>query len=111
MIKSELITVLAMRNQNMFQREIDAGVNAVFREIGSALKDRKRVELRGFGAFSVKVRPARTGRNPQTGEPVLVPEKATPHFKPGKEFRARINAGYAERVSAFDEPQLKDAAE
>lgn len=92
MIKSELVTRLALQNPHMFQREVEGAVNAVVDEIAEALRNRNRVELRGFGAFSVRVRRARTGRNPRTGEPVEVNEKAAPFFRVGKEMRDRINA-------------------
>lgn len=91
MIKSELVTRLAARNPHLFQREIESVVNVVFDEMTTALKEGNRVELRGFGAFSVRHRDARTGRNPRTGEPVEVGAKVAPFFRSGKELRARIN--------------------
>jgi len=91
MIKSELIEKLAEENPHLFQRDLEAVVNAVLDEIGDALARGDRVELRGFGAFSVKNRPARTGRNPRTGEQVDVEEKYVPQFKAGKEIRERLN--------------------
>lgn len=91
MIKSELITKLALSNPHLFQRDIERIVNTVFDEISEALCREDRVELRGFGAFSVKQRPARTGRNPRTGAAVLVEEKRVPFFKTGKELRERLN--------------------
>lgn len=72
---------------------IEKVVNVVLGEIGNALAQGDRVELRGFGAFSVRKRDARKGRNPRTGEPVKVPAKAVPFFKAGKELRARVNGG------------------
>lgn len=93
MIKSELITKLALANPHLFQRDIERIVNTVFDEISEALCREDRVELRGFGAFSVKQRPARTGRNPRTGAAVLVEEKRVPFFKTGKELRERLNRG------------------
>ena len=92
MIKSELIQRLAAANPHLFQRDIEMIVNTVLDEIVDALADDNRVELRGFGAFSVKNRPARTGRNPRTGESVEVEEKWVPFFKTGKELRERLNA-------------------
>ncbi|MAU41388.1 MAG: integration host factor subunit beta [Kordiimonas sp.] len=91
MIKSELIARLAEANPHLFQRDVERIVNTVFEEISNALADGNRVELRGFGAFSVKHRPARSGRNPRTGVKVDVPEKYVPYFKTGKELRERLN--------------------
>jgi integration host factor subunit beta len=91
MIKSELVQRLAAANPHLFQRDIELIVNTVFDEIIDALSEGDRVELRGFGTFSTKVRPARTGRNPRTGETVQVAEKAVPFFKMGKELRERLN--------------------
>lgn len=92
MIKSELVQIIANRNPHLFQRDIENIVNAVFDEISLALAQGNRVELRGFGAFSIKNRPARTGRNPRTGETVSVDEKWVPFFKTGKELRDRLNS-------------------
>ncbi|WP_421854856.1 integration host factor subunit beta [Oricola sp.] len=91
MIKSELVQVIANRNPHLFQRDVENIVNAVFDEIADSLSEGNRVELRGFGAFSVKNRPAREGRNPRTGEKVSVEEKWIPFFKTGKELRERLN--------------------
>lgn len=91
MIKSELVQRLAAANPHLFQRDIELIVNTVFDEIIGALSNGDRVELRGFGTFSTKVRPARIGRNPRTGETVEVAEKSVPFFKMGKELRERLN--------------------
>ena len=91
MIKSELIARLAEDNPHLYQRDVERIVNTVFDEIAAALARGDRVELRGFGAFSVKQRPARTGRNPRTGAPVPVDAKTVPFFKSGKELRQRLN--------------------
>lgn len=93
MIKSELVARLAEANPHLYQRDVERIVSTVFDEIAQALARGDRVELRGFGAFSVKARPARTGRNPRTGEPVEVAEKHVPFFKTGKELRERLNGG------------------
>jgi integration host factor subunit beta len=98
MTKSELIQKLAERNPHLFLRDVEKIVDTVFEEITSALARGDRVELRGFGAFSVKSRDARTGRNPRTGEPVPVPGKRVPYFKPGKEIRDRLNADWRQRL-------------
>lgn len=91
MIKSELIQKLADANPHLYQRDIERIVNKIFDEITDALSRGDRVELRGFGAFSIKHRKARTGRNPRTGEVVQVQEKYVPFFKTGKELRDRLN--------------------
>jgi integration host factor subunit beta len=91
MTKSELIQRLAERNPHLYQRDVERIVSTVFDEIAAALSSGDRVELRGFGAFSVKRRGARMGRNPRTGESVQVGEKHIPFFKTGKELRERLN--------------------
>lgn len=91
MIRSELIQKIADENPNLFQRDVERIVNTIFEEITDALADGDRVELRGFGAFSVKTRDARVGRNPRTGEAVSVDKKKVPFFKTGKLLRDRLN--------------------
>jgi integration host factor subunit beta len=91
MIRSELILKLHEQNPHLYYRDMEAVVSAVFDEITSALAQKNRVELRGFGAFSVRERKARLGRNPRTGANVDVDEKLSPYFKPGKEMRLRLN--------------------
>ncbi|MCA1774163.1 MAG: integration host factor subunit beta [Loktanella sp.] len=91
MIRSELIQKIADENPHLTQREVERIVNTVFEEIVTALSAGNRVELRGFGAFSVKKRDGRTGRNPRTGETVEVEEKHVPFFKTGKLLRDRLN--------------------
>lgn len=91
MIKSELVQRMAERNPHLYQRDVEHIVNAILEEITRALARGDRVELRGFGAFSVKNRPARVGRNPRTGAQVEVSEKFVPFFKTGKEMRERLN--------------------
>lgn len=92
MTKSELVMRLAEMNPHLFQRDVENIVSTIFNEIAEALARGDRVELRGFGAFSVRRRDARTGRNPRTGEPVPVQAKYVPFFKTGKELRERLNA-------------------
>jgi integration host factor subunit beta len=94
MLRSELIARLAEENPNFKVREIEKIVDVIFDEISAALERGDRVELRGFGAFSVRKRDARTGRNPRTGEPVSVEPKHVPFFKAGKELRSRLNNGH-----------------
>ncbi len=91
MTRSELIADLAASNPHLLARDIELIVATIFDEIAAALTRGERVELRGFGAFTVKHRDARTGRNPRTGEAVPVDEKAVPFFKAGKELRTRVN--------------------
>ena len=91
MTKSELIQRLAENNPHLYPRDVEIIVTAIFDEIASALSRGDRVELRGFGAFSVKRRDARVGRNPRTGDSVNVSEKHIPFFKTGKQLRDRLN--------------------
>jgi integration host factor subunit beta len=91
MTKSELVLRLAEKNPHLFQRDVERIVGTIFDEISHALARGDRVELRGFGAFSVKSREARVGRNPRTGESVSVSEKFVPFFKAGKDLRDRLN--------------------
>lgn len=91
MIRSELVQVIADENPHLYQRDVERIVNTVFEQITEAMARGDRVELRGFGAFSVKKRDARTGRNPRTGAAVQVEEKHVPFFKTGKALRDRLN--------------------
>ncbi|TNC48952.1 integration host factor subunit beta [Rubellimicrobium rubrum] len=91
MIRSELIQKIAEENPHLYQRDVEKIVNVIFDRIVEAMAQGNRVELRGFGAFSVKKRDGRTGRNPRTGEAVDVDEKHVPFFKTGKLLRDRLN--------------------
>lgn len=91
MTRSELITRLAAANPHLYQRDVERIVTTIFEEISAALARGDRVELRGFGAFSVKQRGSRVGRNPRTGESVSVTAKHIPYFKTGKQLRERLN--------------------
>ena len=91
MIKSELIERIAARNPHLFQRDVEHIVNSILEEVVTALARGDRVELRGFGAFTVKHRASRVGRNPRTGAAVSVAEKFVPFFKTGKDLRERLN--------------------
>ncbi|WP_343561179.1 integration host factor subunit beta [Kiloniella sp. b19] len=93
MTKSELIQRIADQNPHLFHRDVERIVTTIFDEMTSALAKGDRVELRGFGAFSVKHRDARVGRNPRTGESVQVDSKHIPFFKTGKLLRERLNNG------------------
>jgi integration host factor subunit beta len=91
MTKSELILKIGELNPHLYQRDVERIVSTIFDEISAALARGDRVELRGFGAFSVKQRNARLGRNPRTGDAVEVERKAVPFFKTGKQLRDRLN--------------------
>ncbi len=91
MIKSELVQRIADRNPHLYQRDVESIVNAILDEIVGALANGNRVELRGFGAFAVKKREGRVGRNPRTGASVTVDQKVVPAFKTGKELRLKLN--------------------
>lgn len=91
MTKSELVASLVKLNPTLHPLDVERMVNAVFEEITQSLVAEKRVELRGFGTFSVRVRAPRTGRNPRTGTAVQVPGKKVPFFKTGKEIKVKLN--------------------
>jgi integration host factor subunit beta len=107
MIKSELVQRIAAQNPHLYQRDVENIVNAILNEITAALARGDRVELRGFGAFSVKHRPARTGRNPRTGAHVSVDRKSVPFFKTGKEMRERLTPGYAVSPGRGQSPRAR----
>jgi integration host factor subunit beta len=92
MNKSELVAKLAQRNPRLYQNDVDKIVSAILDLITESLRHGHRVELRGFGAFTVRQREARIGRNPRTGDEVSVEQKLVPFFKTGKEMRDRLNA-------------------
>ena len=93
MTKSELIEQLTITSDMLNKREAEAIVNTIFDGIGQALADGDRVEIRGFGSFTVRQRDAREARNPKSGTVVRIPAKRTPFFKTGKELRERVNGG------------------
>lgn len=97
MIKSELVQRISLQNPHLYQRDVENIINAILHEITAAMARGDRVELRGFGAFSVKQRGARIGHNPRTGVTVQVSEKTVPYFKTGKELRDRLNRGGMKR--------------
>jgi integration host factor subunit beta len=92
MIKSELITKIALQNPHLYERDIENVVSAILDEVSAALAENDRVELRGFGAFSTKLRETRGARNPRTGAKVMVGTKYVPAFKMGKDLRERLNS-------------------
>ena len=91
MIKSDLVAQIAAHNPHLYNRDVEKVVNAILTQIVSAMTQGNRVEMRGFGAFSVRIRRARTGRDPRTGTVVQVAQKVMPHFKAGKEMLNRLN--------------------
>lgn len=101
MTKSELIEKLAAKQTHLMHKDVELAVKSVLDQISNALARDDRVEIRGFGSFALHHRPARVGRNPKTGEPVQIPPKRVPHFKPGKALREAVDQRTAE---------LKDAA-
>ena len=110
MIRSELIQKIAEENPHLYQRDVERIVNTIFDRIIEAMASGNRVELRGFGAFSIKRRDGRVGRNPRTGEAVEVDEKHVPFFKTGKLLRDRLNGREGTAASA-DEPEYVDEEE
>ena len=91
--KSELISLLAAKQPQLDYRDVELAVKELLEQMSAALSSGDRIEVRGFGSFSLHYRPPRTGRNPKTGAAVQVPDKFVPHFKPGKELRERVNNG------------------
>ncbi|MCG8429541.1 MAG: integration host factor subunit beta [Chromatiales bacterium] len=93
MTKSELIDVIAKEQSHLAYRDIELAVKCMLEQMSQALASGERIEIRGFGSFSLHYRPPRQGRNPKTGESVALTGKYVPHFKPGKELRDRVNNG------------------
>ncbi|MBF0470994.1 MAG: integration host factor subunit beta [Gammaproteobacteria bacterium] len=91
MTKSELIEKLAHKLPQLPAKDVDLAVKSILEDMANALADGDRIEIRGFGSFSLHYRKSRVGRNPKTGEPVALNSKHVPHFKPGKELRDRVN--------------------
>jgi integration host factor subunit beta len=89
--KSELIDVLAKQQNHLVLKDVESAVKCILEQMNQALAAGERIEIRGFGSFSLRVRPPRIGRNPKTGESVALAKKHVPHFKPGKELRDRVN--------------------
>lgn len=92
--KSEMIEMLAADQPQLAYRDVELAVKGLLERMAEALAEGERIEVRGFGSFSLHYRPARVGRNPKTGEAVTVPEKHVPHFKPGKELRERVDEAF-----------------
>ena len=92
MTKSGLIEAIALKQTQLAFKDIDMAIKTLLEYMAQSLSDGERIEIRGFGSFSLHYRPPRRGRNPKTGDPVDLPEKYVPHFKPGKELRDRVNS-------------------
>lgn len=92
MTKSELIEILSRRQPHLKADDVDLAVKSLLEMMGGALAQGERIEIRGFGSFSLHYRPPRLGRNPKTGDSVALPAKHVPHFKPGKELRERVSS-------------------
>lgn len=97
MNKSELIERLARKLGHLHDRDIELSVKKLLEMMSQSLSNGERIEIRGFGSFSLHHRPARMGRNPKTGESVALPAKHAPHFKPGKELRERVDQGFVQQ--------------
>lgn len=100
MTKSELIEALAARQNHLAASDVELAVKSLLEQMSQALAHGERIEIRGFGSFSLRYRPPRMGRNPKTGDAVALPGKYVPHFKPGKELRERVNRGAAAMLQA-----------
>ena len=99
MTKSELIEHIAQKQTQLAYRDVELAVKTVLEHMAERLASGDRIEIRGFGSFSLHYRPGRVGRNPKTGAPVSLPAKFVPHFKPGKELRERVDEAYARERS------------
>ena len=95
MVKSKLIALIVEKQQNLSAKDVELGVNHILTRMSDALAEGQRIEIRGFGSFSLHYRPPRRAHNPKTGERVYTEAKYTPHFKPGKDMRDRVNASRA----------------
>ncbi len=92
MTKSEIINILSRKQSHLSSKDIELSIKILLEQMSDTLANGERIEIRGFGSFSLHHRAARSGRNPKTGEKVLLSSKYVPHFKPGKELRERVNA-------------------
>ncbi|MDH3527676.1 MAG: integration host factor subunit beta [Gammaproteobacteria bacterium] len=101
MTKSELIEILATKNSHLNHKDVELAVKSLLDQMSHALATGQRIEIRGFGSFSLHYRPPRIGRNPKTGESVALAAKYVPHFKPGKELRERVNTSFQRSRELF----------
>lgn len=98
MTKSDLIEAIARDQSHLAQKDVELAVKCILEQMSEALAAGDRIEIRGFGSFSLHFRPPRMGRNPKTGESVALAGKHVPHFKPGKEMRERVNRNFLEEI-------------
>ncbi len=98
MTKSELIEIVANKQPHLAFKDVELSVKTLLEQMSEALATGERIEIRGFGSFSLHHRPPRIGRNPKTGESVALPGKYVPHFKPGKELRERVNSAFIDSL-------------
>jgi integration host factor subunit beta len=108
MTKSELIERIAHRQSHLAYKDVEFSVKALLEQMSKSLAKGERIEIRGFGSFSLHFRPSRTGRNPKTGDAVYLSGKHVPHFKPGKELRLRVNGGlgkHSRSTGSAEKPQ------
>ena len=105
MVKSKLIAVIAEQHPNLSAKDVELGVNHILESMSASLSQRERIEVRGFGSFSLHYRPPRKAHNPKTGERVYTQAKYTPHFKPGKDLRDRVNdSRLTTTIKTVDDP-------
>ena len=104
MVKSKLIALIAEHHPNLSAKDVELGVNHILEAMSSSLSSRERIEVRGFGSFSLHYRPPRKAHNPKTGDRVFTKAKYTPHFKPGKDLRDRVNESrLINRIKSVDD--------
>ena len=108
MVKSELIARISERQDNLSIKDVEHSVNHILEKMSLCLGKGERIEIRGFGSFSLHYRPPRKAHNPKTGERVYTVAKYTPHFKPGKELRERVNVHYGKAVIGEDQEEEAD---
>ena len=111
MTKSDLVDRLARKNSQLAYKDVELGVKTLIEHMSQTLANGERIEIRGFGSFSLHFRPPRFGRNPKTGTSVALSGKYVPHFKPGKELRERVNEGDAVLSDYLDEDDMSSADE
>jgi len=108
MMKSELIDILAREQNHLVYKDVELAVRCILEQMSGALAAGERIEIRGFGSFSLHFRPPRVGRNPKTGDAVALSGKHVPHFKPGKELRDRVNQAYQDELAGLSRPRPRD---
>ena len=110
MTKSDLIEALAENQSHLALRDVELAVKGLLESMSNSLSSGERIEIRGFGSFSLHFRPPRMGRNPKSGDAVALSGKYVPHFKPGKELRERVNDGFAASLNKSDASNSDSAA-